>query len=81
MANRLIEYNLERLKNNQLEARLDAINELRLLGASQALDALEDIYRNDPEPEARQAAQQAGLEIYLKARQSNLSSPPTANRS
>jgi hypothetical protein len=81
MANRLIEYNLERLKKKQLEARLDAINELRLLGSSEALAALEQVYRNDPEPEARQAAQQAGLEIFLKNRQSNLSSPPSANRS
>lgn len=69
MTAKLIAYHLERLKNNLMQTRLDAINELRLLGDPRALEALEQLYRSDPEEEVRKAAQQAGREIYMKSHQ------------
>jgi len=69
MTARLIAYHLERLKNNLMQTRLDAINELRLLGDPRALEALEQLYRSDPEEEVRKAAQAAGREIYMKSHQ------------
>jgi hypothetical protein len=68
MTARLLAYHLERLKNKNKATRLDAINELRLIADAQALEVLEQVYRNDPEPEVRKAAQAAGLEIYMKSR-------------
>jgi len=69
MSNRLLDYHIERLKNKSAEVRLKSINELRLLGEPAALEALEQVYRNDPEPEVRKAAQDAGYEIFVKSRQ------------
>lgn len=68
MTSRLIAYHVERLKNKNPEIRKDAINELRLIGDPAALDALEQIFKTDPELEVRKAAQQAGMEIFLKNR-------------
>jgi HEAT repeat protein len=68
VTSRLIAYHIERLKNKNPETRRDAINELRLIGDPTVLDALEQIFKTDPEPEVRKAAQQAGLEIFLKNR-------------
>ncbi len=69
MTTKLIAYHLERLKNNLIQTRLDAINELRLLGDPRALEALEHVYRNDPDEDVRKAAQQAGREIFMKTRE------------
>jgi HEAT repeat protein len=69
MTTRLIAYHLERLKNNLAQTRLDAINELRLLGDARALEALEHLYRTDPDEEVRKAAQNAGREIFMKSHQ------------
>lgn len=69
MTAKLVAYHLERLKNNLVQTRLDAINELRLIGDPRALEALEALFRNDPEEEVRKAAQQAGREIFMKARE------------
>ena len=66
MSSRLVEYHLERLKNKNPEIRLKSISELRLLADPQALEPLEQVYRTDSEPEVRKAAQEAGLEIFLK---------------
>lgn len=68
MSNRILDYHIERLKNKSAEVRLKSINELRLIGDVAALEPLEQIFRNDPEPEVRQAAQAAGLEIFMKNR-------------
>ncbi len=66
MPNRLVEYHMMRLKDKSMEVRLKSINELKLLGDPAALEALEQLYRTDPEPGVRRAAQEAGREIYLK---------------
>jgi HEAT repeat protein len=69
MANRVVDYHIGRLKDKSPEVRLKSINELKLLGDPAALEPLEQVYRNDPEPEVRKAAQAAGLEIFLKQKQ------------
>mgnify|MGYP006283950715 CR=1 FL=1 len=68
MRERIIEYHINRLKDKNPDARLKAIEELRLLEAIEALDALRDIYENDPNDDIRQSAKQAGKEIYQKKR-------------
>ncbi len=68
MPNRLVEYHIMRLKDKNMDVRLKSINELRLLGDPAALEPLEQLYRSDPEPEVRRAAQDAGREIFLKNR-------------
>jgi HEAT repeat protein len=68
MPNRLVEYHIMRLQDKSMEVRLKSINELRLLGDPAALEPLEQLYRSDPEPEVRQAAQEAGREIFVKSR-------------
>jgi HEAT repeat protein len=68
MPNRVVDYHIERLKNKSVEVRLKSINELRLIGDPAALEPLEQLYHNDPEPEVRQAAQAAGLEIFMRNR-------------
>lgn len=64
MTARLIDYHIERLKNKNTSTRLDAINELKLIGDPRALEALEQVFRSDPELDVRKAAQEAGREIY-----------------
>jgi hypothetical protein len=66
--NRLVEYHLERLKNKSAEVRLKSIAELRLLADPAALEALEQVYKSDPEPDVRKAAQEAGYDIFMKNR-------------
>jgi HEAT repeat protein len=68
MPNRLVEYHIMRLQDKSMEVRLKSITELRLLGDPAALEPLEQLYRNDPEPDVRQAAQEAGREIFVKNR-------------
>ncbi len=63
---RLVEYHLERLKNKRAEVRLDAIRELGLLGDPSVLEALEQVYRADEDPDVRKAAQAAGRSIFGK---------------
>jgi HEAT repeat protein len=64
----LIEYHILRLKDKNPEVRLKTIQELRLLGDPVAMPPLEEVFRTDPEPEVRKAAQEAGREIFLKQR-------------
>ena len=62
----LLEYHIGRLKATSIEVRLKSIAELRLMGNPDAMEALEQVYRTDPEPEVRQAAQEAGRELYAR---------------
>jgi HEAT repeat protein len=66
MVSRLVEYHIQRLKAKDPAVRLRSIEELRLLGDPAALPALEQVFRNDDDPEVRKAAQRAGREIYEK---------------
>ncbi len=68
MLNRVIDYHIGRLKDKNPDIRLKSINELKLIGDPAALEPLEQLYRSDPDPEVRKAAQAAGLEIFLKQR-------------
>ena len=62
----LVEFHLLRLQDKSAEVRLRSINELRLLGDPVALEELERLYRTDPDPEVRKAAQLAGRELFQK---------------
>ena len=65
---RIIEYHIGRLQDKSPSVRLKAINELGLLGDPGALDILQEVFQNDPDPEVRKAAQDAGRTIFLKQR-------------
>ncbi len=71
MVSKLVTYHLERLKDKSAQVRLKTIAELRLIGDPAALEALESLYRNDPDAEVRKAAQEAGREIFLKNQKKN----------
>ncbi len=60
----LVEYHLLRLQDKSAEIRLRSIHELRLLRDPIALEELERLFRTDPDPEVRKAAQAAGRELY-----------------
>jgi HEAT repeat protein len=68
VSKRLVEYHINRLKDKSPQARLAAIEELLLLEDPDALEALEQVYQNDPDPAVRKAAQKAGRQIFLKNR-------------
>ncbi|MAU11034.1 MAG: hypothetical protein CL607_14525 [Anaerolineaceae bacterium] len=61
---RIVEYHIHRLSDKSAEIRLKTINELMLLEATEALDALQDVFRNDPDAEVKRAAQRAGRKLY-----------------
>lgn len=65
---RLVEYHIGRLQDKNPDVRLKSINELELLGDPDSLDALQQVFKNDSEPEVRKAAQEAGRAIFLKRR-------------
>lgn len=65
---RILEYHLGRLQDKSPAIRLKAINELRLLGDPGALETLQEVFQNDPDPGVRKAAQVAGRTIFLKQR-------------
>ena len=67
----LVEYHIARLQDKNAEIRLKSINELRLLGDPAALEPLEQLFHNDPEPQVRKAAQEAGRELFLKSRKTS----------
>src|SRR5690554_5996271 len=54
---RLTAYHLARLKDKNPQVRQRSIQELALLEATDAIDALEAIYRTDPDPDVRKAGQ------------------------
>ncbi|MCC7207086.1 MAG: HEAT repeat domain-containing protein [Anaerolineae bacterium] len=68
MINRLVEYHIARLEDKSPAVRLKSIRELALLGDKAALPALEQVYRNDEDPEVRRAAQEAGKAIFFRQR-------------
>jgi HEAT repeat protein len=63
---RMVAYHLARLKDKSPEVRIKSIQELALLGATQALGALEEIFRNDPDEEVRKAARRAGRLLWVR---------------
>jgi hypothetical protein len=65
---RMVIFHIERLKDKNAQVRLKSIEELTLLGSTSALEALESVYRNDPDDTVRLAAKKAGRTIYLKSK-------------
>ena len=56
---------MARLKDKSADIRLKSIKELEMLEATEALDALQNLFHNDPDVSVRKAAQQAGRAIFL----------------
>ena len=63
---RMVEYHISRLKDKRTNIRLEAIQELVLLGAVEALDMLEEVYRTDAEESVRRAAKDAGKQLFTQ---------------
>lgn len=61
---RMVEYHVGRLKDKRDDIRLEAIQELVLLDATEALPDLEDLYRTDPNLNVRHAAKDAGKKLF-----------------
>lgn len=73
---RLIGYHMGRLKDKNPAVRIKSIEELALLEAVDALETLEHIFRTDPDPAVRQAAQEAGRALFgIKQRSRDGSTP------
>jgi hypothetical protein len=72
---KMISYHISRLKDKSPQIRVKSIEELALLEATDAYTVLEELFRNDPEPDVRAAAQKAGRALYLKMHNGN-SNPP-----
>jgi HEAT repeat protein len=68
VSSRLLEYHLSRLKDKSPQARINAIQELVHIGDTSVLEALQEVFKNDPDEEVRRTAQKAGRELFLKAR-------------
>ncbi|MBZ0300431.1 MAG: HEAT repeat domain-containing protein [Anaerolineae bacterium] len=66
---RIVTYHLSRLQDKNPSIRLKAIHELGLLGDPDSLNALQEVFRNDADPDVRKAAQEAGRAIFLKQRE------------
>jgi HEAT repeat protein len=66
---RMVAYHINRLQDKNPAVRLKAINELALLGDTDALEALQAVFQNDVDGEVRKAAQDAGRAIFLKNKQ------------
>ncbi len=65
----IVEYHIARLKDKNPEVRIKAARELGLLGDVSALEALEELFRAETDPEVKKVAQQAGLALYKKKRE------------
>ncbi len=63
---KLVAYHIARLRDKNPAVRLKSIQELVELGDPDALDALRDLFQNDPDFEVRKAAQEAGRILFLK---------------
>lgn len=61
---RMVEYHIGRLKDKRDDIRLEAIQELVLLDATESLADLEEIYRSDPNLDVRRAAKDAGKKLF-----------------
>lgn len=66
---KIVEYHIGRLQDKDPNVRLKSINELALLGDADALEALQSVYQQDPDPRVKKAAQEAGRAIFLKQRE------------
>lgn len=73
MSKKIVEYHISRLSDRNVDARLRAIEELRLLADADALEALQEVFENDDNELVRKAAQRAGREIFLKNRTKDVS--------
>ncbi|MGQ9909088.1 MAG: HEAT repeat domain-containing protein [Candidatus Flexifilum sp.] len=62
----IIAYHLKRLKDSRPEIRLESIRELEEIGDPAVLEALEEVFRSDPDTAVRAAAQQAGKNIFRR---------------
>jgi HEAT repeat protein len=71
---KLVEYHISRLKDKNPSVRLEAIQELELLSDIDSLEALQEIFKDDPNEEVRRAAQQAGRAIFIKNNRSKTES-------
>ena len=63
---RIVAYHIARLQDKNPDVRLKSIAELKLLADPASLDALQAIYRSDPDLQVRRAALEAGRIIFLK---------------
>ncbi|MCK6577661.1 MAG: HEAT repeat domain-containing protein [Anaerolineae bacterium] len=63
---KLLAYHLGRLADKNPEIRLQSIRELADLGDVEAMSVLENVFKEDPDPAVRKAAQLAGREIFVK---------------
>ncbi|MDZ4764980.1 MAG: HEAT repeat domain-containing protein [Chloroflexota bacterium] len=61
---KILAYHLSRLQHRSPEIRLASIQELAQLGDSDALEPLAESFKNDPDPDVRRAAQEAGRLIF-----------------
>jgi hypothetical protein len=63
---RMIAFHLSRLEDKNPQVRIKSIEELVLLEATQTLETLESVYRNDADESVRLAAQKAGRILFFK---------------
>lgn len=66
---------LQRLKSSERSEREEGIKSLELLGDTDALPALAEVFATDPEPDLRALAQQAGKTIYYGTIRQKLEHP------
>jgi HEAT repeat protein len=67
----LVDYYLPRLQDGDATVRMKTIASLRQFSDPAALTALEQVYHADPDADVRKAAQDAGLEIFVKNRKAS----------
>ncbi|MFC1959802.1 HEAT repeat domain-containing protein [Chloroflexota bacterium] len=67
----LVEYHIGRLKDKSPRVRAEAAYELGLLGDPVALEALEELFRVETEPEVKKAIQEAGRQLYTRKNAEN----------
>lgn len=63
---KVVEYHISRLKDKRASVRLDAIRQLELIGAPEALEVLRQVFHEDDDKEVRRAAQEAGRNIFRR---------------
>ena len=68
---RMIAFHIARLKDKNPQVRIKSIQELELLEATMAFGLLEELFRNDPDPDVRVAAQQAGKTLFWLIQKNN----------
>lgn len=61
---RMIAYHIARLQDKNPGVRLKSIQELDLLNAVTAMDALETLYHQESDTAVREAARKLGLKLY-----------------